>query len=89
MMTATAYPRIKSVRPRKGKRLLITFENGDQKVYDCTPLLNRDVFRPLQDESLFRCARADSHGYGVVWSDDIDLAESEVWLNGQVAEPGA
>jgi len=89
MTTTTAYPRIRSVRPRQGKRLLVTFENCDQKVYDCNLLLKSDVFRPLQDESVFRCARADSHGYAVVWSDEIDLAESEVWLNGQAAEPDA
>ncbi len=89
MTTTTAYPRIRSVQPRQGKTLLVTFDNGVQKVYDCTPLLKSDVFRSLEDESIFRCAHADSHGYGVIWSDDIDLAESEVWLNGHAAEPGA
>ena len=85
-MTAPAYPRIRRVRPRNGKTLLVTFENGEQKVYDCTPLLQSEVFRPLQDEALFRCAHADPHGYGIIWNDAIDLAESEVWLNGRPDE---
>jgi hypothetical protein len=87
MTTATRHPRIQSVKPRSGKTLLVTFENGYQKVYDCTPLLQSEVFRPLQDEAIFRCAHADSHGYGVVWNDDIDLAESEIWINGRTAKP--
>ena len=69
-----------------GKTLLVTFENGDRKVYDCTPLLQTEAFRALQDEAIFRCAHADSHGHGVIWNDDIDLAESEIWINGRIAE---
>lgn len=28
-------------------------------------------------------------GYGVVWNDDINLAEAELWLNGKPAEDHA
>ncbi|MDP6629534.1 MAG: DUF2442 domain-containing protein [Kiritimatiellia bacterium] len=87
MTTTTTYPRIRDVKPRQGKKLLVTFDNGDRRTYDCNPLLRSEVFRPLQDEAVFRCAHADSHGYGVIWNDKIDLAESEVWLNGRIAEP--
>ena len=87
MTTPTTYPKIRGVKPRHDNTLLVTFENGGQKVYDCTPLLQNEVFRPLQDEAVFRCAHVGSHGYGVVWNDDIDLAESEVWLNGRTVEP--
>jgi len=86
MTTVATYPRIKSVKPELDKTLLVEFQNGERKVYDCTPLLQSEVFRPLQDEALFRCAHPDSHGYGVIWNDDIDLAESELWLNGRAAE---
>jgi len=87
MTTATTYPKILDVKPRAGKTLLVTFDNGDRRVYDCTPLLRSDAFQPLRDDAIFRCAHADSHGYGVIWNDDIDLAESEIWLNGRIAEP--
>ena len=84
----TAYPKIKHVRPQPGKALLVEFENGEQRIYDCEPLLQSEAFRPLRDDALFRCAHADPHGYAVVWSDDIDLAESEIWLNGRPAAQG-
>ena len=86
MKTTDPYPRINSVVPQSGHRLLVQFENGRLKLYDCTPLLNLEAFSPLNDHALFQCAHADPHGYGVIWNDDIDLAESEIWLNGQDVE---
>ncbi len=80
------YPRVGSVRPLNRKRLFVEFTNGVTKVYDCTPLLACAPFEPLGDDALFRCVSADAHGYGVVWNDDIDLAESELWENGERAE---
>jgi len=37
----------------------------------------------LENEAVFQCARPDPHGYAVIWNDDVDLAESEIWLNGK------
>jgi len=76
------YPKVKTVEPSQGKRLRVTFTNGTVKVYNCTPLLAEEAFRVLQNEAFFRNVRSDKHGYGVVWSDDVDLAESELWLKG-------
>ena len=28
----------------------------------------------------------DKHGYGIVWNDELDLSESELWINGLPAE---
>ena len=76
------YPKIANVKPQKGKKLLVTFRNGIQKVYDCSPLLNKDVFKPLKNDALFNSVKADKHGYGVSWTDDLDLSESELWIHG-------
>lgn len=78
-----AYPRVKSVHALPSKRLRVTFENNEVRVYDCTPLLQEPPFRSLQDDAFFRKVYADPHGYGVAWSDEVDLAESELWLNGK------
>lgn len=84
MMRKTAtYPHVRSVRPLTGKRLRVTFANGVAKIYDCTPLLKEDAFKPLEDEALFRSIHVEAHGYAVVWTDEIDLAESELWLHGK------
>lgn len=83
MTTITTYPLLSSVQPLSSHRLSVTFMNGVTKVYDCTPLLEEDAFGPLKDEVFFRGVRRDPHGYGIFWNDDIDLAESELWLHGE------
>jgi len=77
------YPKICCVTPTTKKKLLVTFDNGVQKLYDCAPLLKHNTFRILEDEAVFQCARPDPHGYAVIWNDDVDLAESEIWLHGK------
>lgn len=81
-----SFPKITRVEIQPEYRLLVWFENGVLKLYDCRPLLEQEPFVALSDQNLFKCAYADPHGYGVIWNDSIDLAESEIWLNGKDAE---
>jgi hypothetical protein len=82
-MTPVTFPKISQVEPLGDKKLRVIFENGQAKIYDCNPLLTSTPFAALQDDTIFRKARADDHGFAVIWSDELDLAESEIWLNGQ------
>ncbi|HEX7344420.1 MAG TPA: DUF2442 domain-containing protein [bacterium] len=81
-MKYIAYPLIKSVTPLPDKRLRVEFRNGDIRIYDCRPLLDRSVFAPLKEEAFFRNVHVDSAGYGIIWNDQVDLSEAELWLNG-------
>jgi hypothetical protein len=76
------YPRIQKVEALPGKRLLVSFRNDDVRVYDCTPLLADSAFRQLANEAFFYSVQVDPHGYGVIWSEEVDLSESELWLHG-------
>ena len=80
------YPKIKHVEPMAGKKLFITFSNNTKKIYDCSPLLEEEVFKPLLNDALFKSVRTDRYGYGIIWSDEIDLSESELWINGLPTE---
>jgi hypothetical protein len=75
-------PRIKAVTPLEGKRLLVTFVNGIQKIYDCQRILNLDRFQLLRHDAFFKAVTVDPGGYGVSWSDEMDLSEYELWNNG-------
>ena len=75
-------PRIEAVRSIGRTRLLIRFRNGEQRAYDCEPLLSRPQFRVLKDPAFFRAVHVDVGGYGISWNDDIDLSEYELWTNG-------
>ncbi len=86
MKSQATYPKVRAVEPLADKKLLVRFETGDVRVYDCHPLLNEAAFRALADEGFFRQVYPDPHGYAVIWSDEVDLAESELWTNGKPAE---
>ena len=77
------YPKVKSVTPLSGKQLFITFTTGDTRVYDCTPFLYESYFYSLKDDAFFRNVHVDQAGYGIVWNDNVDLSESELWINGK------
>ena len=87
MNTQTVFPRVVAVKPLAGKCLLVDFSNGSSRIYDCAHLLGHEAFRPLVVEAFFRAVRPDPTGYGIVWNDEIDLAESELWINGKEVEP--
>lgn len=75
-------PKIKAVQTLDESRLLITFENGVKKIYDCGSLLSRPQFQLLESSAFFDAVHVDPGGYGISWSDDIDLSEYELWTNG-------
>jgi hypothetical protein len=76
------YPRIRSVAALPPQALVVSFENGLTKRYDCAPLLRLPAFALLRSPAFFRSVRVDPGGYGVSWNDDLDLSEAELWSNG-------
>ena len=75
----TIIPKIQSVRPLEGKRLLVKVVNGMEKIYNCNPLLHLKVFRLLNNEAFFKSVKVDPGGYGVSWNGDVDLSEYELY----------
>ena len=76
-------PHIKTVSVIGTLQLIIHFDNGEQRVYDCHPLISRPKFHLLETPAFFRAVRVDPGGYGISWNDDIDLSEYELWTNGK------
>jgi Protein of unknown function (DUF2442) len=62
--------------------LLIEFNQSEVKKYDISILLDNPMFAKLQNPSFFRNFQIDSGGYGLVWNEDIDISEYELWKNG-------
>ncbi|MBU0715768.1 MAG: DUF2442 domain-containing protein [Verrucomicrobia bacterium] len=81
-MKISGYPKVETVNPLRGKRLRVRFNNGKEKIFDCHALLNKTPFTAFKNESFFRGVKVDAGGYGISWSDNIDLSESELWTKG-------
>ena len=79
-------PKILSVQALDNKNLLVQFVNGVEKIYDCNPLLDMEMFEVLTNDAFFKSVQVDSGGYGISWNDDADLSEYELWTNGVEVE---
>jgi hypothetical protein len=40
------------------------------------------MFSPLRQPAFFKNFEIDSGGYAIVWNDEIDISEYELWQNG-------
>ena len=65
------------VEAKADYQLLLEFENGECRLFDMTPYLDKGVFRQLRERRLFSAAHVD---YGtVVWPGDIDMAPETLY----------
>ncbi len=67
--------------------LVVEFSNHEIKKYDVRRLLSIPIFLPLQNPAFLRSFKIDEGGYGIVWNEDIDISEYELWKNGIAVEP--
>lgn len=82
----TPYPRITEATALPGHQLRVRFNNGETRCYDFRPHLALDAFHLLRNEAFFRAVRVDAGGFGLSWNDDMDIAASELWINGRSVE---
>jgi hypothetical protein len=74
------YPKVHSVKALDSHRLLVEFNNHEKRIYDVKPLLTLDRFMPLKNLSFFKNVTVDAGGYGIVWNNEIDISEYELWI---------
>lgn len=67
------------VEPCDGYRLLLEFENGERRMFDMRPYLDRPPFLKLRDPALFD--RATIANGTVSWPGDIDFAPETLYDN--------
>ncbi len=71
-------PYVKDVRPLSDYHLELTFENGERRLFDGKPYLQRGVFVRLQDHTAFRAARVVAGS--VEWPGGLDLSYDTLYL---------
>jgi hypothetical protein len=61
--------RVKNVQVIEDYKLILDFSNGEKKLFDYKPLLEKND--PLRNKGFFSQAKAE---YGtVIWTEDIDI----------------
>ena len=68
---------VKDVTAQKDYTLLITFANGEGRIYNARPLLDKAIYASLQNLAFFMRAKASCGT--VIWDDDVDIAPEHLY----------
>ncbi len=71
-------PRVLSVKPMHPFRLLLTFDSGEQRIFDVAPYLDIGIFKELTSDGLFYSARAVDGS--VQWQNEADFCPDTLYL---------
>jgi hypothetical protein len=73
-------PRVKSVEPNPDYTLTVTFANGEGKVFDVKPYLDKGMFKELRDKSLFDSVKPFLGS--IQWQNGQDFCPDTLYLEG-------
>jgi Protein of unknown function (DUF2442) len=75
-------PRIVSAEAINDRTLIVKFTNNEIRKYDISRLLDNPMFALLKNPKFLRNFKVEPGGYGLVWNEDIDISEHELWQHG-------
>jgi hypothetical protein len=76
---------IKKVQALADYNLLLKFDNGEIKMFDCKPLLDKPVFQPLKNKNFFKKVHV-VYDYTIGWNDDIDLCPDSLYIESKAVD---
>jgi hypothetical protein len=74
-------PYVRDVHPLDDYQLEVVFENGERRVFDVRPYLQRGVFVRLQNRAAFQAARVVAGS--IEWPGGLDLSYDTLYLESQ------
>ena len=77
-------PSVEKVEPLDNYKLKLFFTNGDLKIFDVSPYLDKGIFHELKDDNYFKQARVVSGA--VEWPHEQDFSNDTLFLLGVVSE---
>ena len=75
-------PRVKYVKPLTNYRLLLEFTNGEWRVFDVKPYMDKGIFKQLQSLSVFNSVK--SVDGSVQWQNEADFCPDTLYLESKV-----
>lgn len=77
------HPKIVRIEVADNFQIIAVFSDGSVKKFDFKPLLKEKQYVELNNLSFFQMAKIDAGGYGVSWSDMIDIDSNDIWVAGE------
>ena len=59
-------------------KLKISFDNGEERIFNAADLFNRKAFKPLKNITLFK--QVKPNGISIEWPPDIDVCPDELYF---------
>jgi len=73
------------VKPLEQYRLLITFDNKEQRIFNVEPYLDDRFYAPLRNRVLYHSVKTNP--LTVEWAGGIDMCPDELYYNSTPVEP--
>jgi hypothetical protein len=73
------YLAVREVKPQENYLLLLTFENGEKRVFDMKPYLNIGKFNELKDMNLFNTVKTSFDT--IEWANEADFDPEILYQN--------
>ena len=74
-------PEVQSVEPLDNYQLKVLFANGETKLFDVSPYLEKGIFTEWKDNGYFRAVRVASGS--IEWPHEQDLSNDTLYLLGK------
>ena len=74
------YLSIVDVKPLENYRLLLKFENNEQRIFDATPYLDKGKYKELKSIALFNSVRISFDS--IQWPNELDFDPEFLYENG-------
>lgn len=74
-------PRVKKVKPNPDYTITLIFDNGERKVFDVKPYLDKGIFRELKDLKMFNAVRPFLGS--IEWPRGQDFCPDTLYLEGR------
>jgi len=77
-------PRVKEVKPNRDYTLTLIFTNGEVRIFDVKPYLDKGIFKELKELSLFNSARPFLGS--VQWQNGQDFCPDMLYLDSKAID---
>jgi hypothetical protein len=78
-------PRVVAVSAAGPGTIRVSFEDGEVRLFDVSPLLARGVFQRIADPHAFAAVSVVDGGGGVEWAAGPDLSANRLYFDGEPA----
>jgi len=70
--------RVTKAIPKKNYQVELLFDNGEQKIFDVSPYLNKGIFSELKESEVFYSVKAIDGT--IQWQNDADFCPDALYL---------